>query len=158
MSCCAIQTMNLESTPLLYSKTIVTRNLAESAARFSNSRSLELDGLIAQGVFTIARRATVVQDGDSVFGTRVVDAIKNEGTPLDFEKSRLVVQAFSQKGAKDVVTKAPTVSRASTRVTLFLSASKSGISIQAHDISQPIHVLRHQWVGRWWYRSRKNLD
>lgn len=36
-------------------KAIVVPNSAESAARFANSRKRDLDGLVAQGVFTIQK-------------------------------------------------------------------------------------------------------
>ena len=117
-------------------KTVVVPQGPDSASRFKASRKRELDGLMAQNCFEIRRRAEVVGDGDRVFGTRFVDTYKNAGTPEQFDKSRLVIQAYDDAEAESILTKSPTISRAGLRTALSLAASLPTHTIRTRDITQ----------------------
>jgi hypothetical protein len=107
-------------------ETHVVPSSPRNAVRFSDSRKRELDGLLEAGGFRLERRQDALDRGDRIFGCRFVDAIKNYGTDREFDKSRLVVQGFNDHGAKELLTKAPTVSRNSTRLLVALAASSPG--------------------------------
>jgi hypothetical protein len=116
-------------------ETYVVPSSPGNAIRFSDSRKRELDGLLEAGGFTLERRQDALDRVDRVFGCRFVGAIKNYGTDREFDKSRLVVQGFNEQGAKELLTKAPTVSRNTTRLLVALAASSPGKSLRLRDIS-----------------------
>ena len=57
-----------------------------------------------------------------IFNSRFVDEIKNEGTAMAFEKSRLVVQAYNNHGKEEILTQSPTIQRMSQRLILAFAA------------------------------------
>lgn len=109
---------------------------AENAVRFRNSRTAELEGLLESGVFTTMPRSDAVAAGARIFRTRFVDSVKGYGTPQATDKSRLVLCGFNDREAKELLTKAPTVSKTSVRLLLSVAASCPGHAVKLRDISQ----------------------
>ena len=58
-------------------------------------RRIEIDGLIARGVFEIIPRDAPEVGRTRIFGSRIVDKVKGKETSTPYEKSRLVIQAFN---------------------------------------------------------------
>ncbi|KAI1005289.1 hypothetical protein K3495_g2938 [Podosphaera aphanis] len=105
-----------------------------SSSPFSESRQIEINGLLEKGVFESVKIADV-PPGARIFKSRFVDEIKNKGTSNAFEKSRLVVQAYKDKDKHLVLTQSPTIQRVSQRIILALAASLP-LDIYLRDISQ----------------------
>src|SRR5271155_1799902 len=106
-------------------------------SQFRTSRQKELTGLLEKGVFEVVKLADV-PDGIRLFNSRFVDEIKNPGTDLAFEKSRLVVQAYNDAEKKLVLTQSPTIQRVSQRLILCIAAMKlrDDMHLYLRDISQ----------------------
>ncbi|KAL3713545.1 hypothetical protein TMatcc_002248 [Talaromyces marneffei ATCC 18224] len=81
-------------------------------ARFEGSQQKEINGLLERGVFEYAQEKDI-PPGTRIFTARFVNEVKNNGTDKAFEKSRLVVQAYNDKGKEYVLTQSPTIQRAS---------------------------------------------
>ncbi|EKD18830.1 hypothetical protein MBM_03072 [Drepanopeziza brunnea f. sp. 'multigermtubi' MB_m1] len=92
-------------------------------APFQESRAKELAGLIAQGILQVIPGTDPRAKGARIFGSKFVDEIKGKGTPTLYEKSRIVVQAFQDKGKTRVLTESPTVQRAGQRLCCALAPS-----------------------------------
>ncbi|KAI0995528.1 hypothetical protein K3495_g12651 [Podosphaera aphanis] len=110
-----------------------------ASPNFKESRRKELDGLIQKRVFDIVNISDVTP-GSRIFNSRFVDTIKFSGTDRAFEKSRLVVQAYKDKGKQNILTQAPTLQRASQRILLSIAISLpdfgSKYQLYLRDISQ----------------------
>jgi hypothetical protein len=122
--------------------TVKSKDLPEKppTPSFVESRQKEIDGLLEKGAFEFTH-SSAVPDGTRIFGSRFVDEIKNPGTEKAFEKSRLVVQAYNDKGKDAILTQSPTVQRASQRVVLALAMTlkdnkNNPLSLYLRDISQ----------------------
>ncbi len=55
----------------------------------------ELEGLFSKGVLQVVHASEA--EGFRIYSSRFVNTVKNEGTPDEIEKSRLVVQAYNDK-------------------------------------------------------------
>jgi hypothetical protein len=108
----------------------------ENGARFAASRKAEINGLLEANVFGVMKRSGANADGCRIFKSRFVDAVKNPATAKAIDKSRFVICGYQDKGAKELLTKAPTVSKNSTRVLLCLAASSRSHGIRLRDINQ----------------------
>lgn len=64
-------------------------------SKYAHSQTKELNGLLERSVFTPVH--IDVAKGHRIFGSRFADQVKHEGTPNEFEKSRLVVEGFNNK-------------------------------------------------------------
>jgi hypothetical protein len=106
------------------------------AQRFAEPRRKELQGLINRVVFELRKLVDVVKQGERVFKTKFVDTVKNVGTKDQYDKSRLVICAFRDTGKDEVLTRAPTVSRASTQLMLSIAASHPEMIIKTRDTEQ----------------------
>lgn len=84
--------------------------------QFVLSRRKEMDGLLAQGVYEIISRHADEVKGNRIFGSRLVDEVKGLETATPYEKSRLVVQAYNDRGKKQILTQSPTIQRVSQRI------------------------------------------
>jgi hypothetical protein len=71
---------------------------------FEASRRKEIEGLIARGVFEIIDSDSEEIRNARIFGSRTVNEIKGKETTTPYEKTRLVIQAFNDKGKKAVLT------------------------------------------------------
>ncbi|KAI0995357.1 hypothetical protein K3495_g12825 [Podosphaera aphanis] len=101
---------------------------------FTESRKLEIQGLIEKGVFKIAHITEA--RNHRIFGSRFVDTIKNEGTVKAYKKSRMVVQGYNDDGKKTILTQAPTIQRISQRFILCLAAIHPNLNILLRYITQ----------------------
>jgi hypothetical protein len=106
------------------------------AQRFSEPCRRELEGLLSRGVFELRKHVDAVDEGDLIFKMRYVDTVKNACTNEQYDKSRLVVCAFKDAGKDETMTRAPTVSRASTRLMLSVAASHPDKILKSRDLDQ----------------------
>ena len=108
--------------------------LSGSGKPFEQSRQKELNGLFEHGVFEII---DYIPPNSQVFKTRFIDEVKHTGTEKAFEKSRLVVQGYSNSGKDKILTQAPTIQQASQRILLSLTSSfyAQDIKLYLWDIS-----------------------
>jgi Reverse transcriptase (RNA-dependent DNA polymerase) len=102
---------------------------------FALSRKRELDGLREQEVFEIVAREDVPVD-TRIFGTRWIDTFKSLEDGSTLNKSRLVAQNYRDTSARDIPTKAPTISRMGERLALCLAAMHVGSDAYVRDITQ----------------------
>jgi hypothetical protein len=91
---------------------------------------------LSRGVLELRKRVDVVDEGDHIFKTRYVDTVKNAGANEQYDKSRLVVCAFKDAGKEEIMTRASTVSRASTRLMLYVAASHPDKILKSRDLDQ----------------------
>jgi hypothetical protein len=105
-------------------------------AEFTQSRRAELDGLRKNNMFRIVKRSSVPA-GMRIYGTKWVDTKKAVGDAV-VPKSRLVAANYRDRGACDVPTRSPTVTKAAQRIVVSLAASLvcAGGSLYTRDISQ----------------------
>jgi hypothetical protein len=76
---------------------------------FKRSQRQEIDGLIAKGVFEFVQYDPNKHSGVRIFNSRLVNKVKGKATNSPFEKSRLVVQAYNDKGKELILTQSPTI-------------------------------------------------
>ena len=88
---------------------------------YAESRRKEINGLLNKGVFDVLI-LTEVPRGVRLFNFRFVDKIKNPRTSAAFEKSRLMVQAFNDRGKEMVIIQSLTIQRMNQRLILVLAA------------------------------------
>jgi hypothetical protein len=105
---------------------------------FELSRRTEIDGLLARGVFKMINENDPSIGKERIFGSRLVDEVKGKETPVPYEKSRLVIQAYNDKGKKDILTQSPTIQRVSQRILVALAATliEQGLKLCLRDITQ----------------------
>jgi transposase InsO family protein len=104
---------------------------------FEASDSKEIDDLIGRGVFQFERFDATKHNG-RIFKSRMVREVKGK-TTQPYEKSRLVIQGFKDKGKEAVLTQSPTIQRSSQRLMLALAPSfiaTYGMSTSLRDITQ----------------------
>ena len=129
----------------------------DEALLYEQSRLQELNGLQERGVFEPVP-IQHVPDGVTIFNSRFVDEIKNEGTSDAFEKSRLVVQGYNDIDKNLILTQAPTIQRASQRVILCLAAVLTGIGIYLRDITQAYTQSASDLVRDIYARPPREID
>ncbi|EED17254.1 hypothetical protein TSTA_023080 [Talaromyces stipitatus ATCC 10500] len=93
--------------------------------QFDKSRRKEVTGLLERGIFIAVNREDILLDA-RIYGFRFVNEVKNKGTDKAFEKSWLVVQAYSDKDKEFVLTQLLTIQRSSQRLILCIGISKDG--------------------------------
>ena len=71
-------------------------------APFEASDKQEIEGLIARGIFKFEIYDPAKFEGARIFNLRIVNEIKGKTTDTLFEKSRLVIQRYNDKG-KEVI-------------------------------------------------------
>jgi hypothetical protein len=76
---------------------------------FERSQRQEINGLIARGVFEFVQYDPIKHSGIRIFNSRLVNKIKGKTTNTPFEKSRLVVQAYNNKGKELILTQSLTI-------------------------------------------------
>ena len=107
---------------------------------YVESRRKEINGLLDKGAFELTNLSEIPK-GIRIFGSRFVNEIKNPGTDQAYEKSRLVVQAYNDKGKELILTESPTIQRVSQRIILAVAAilkdnEETPLSLYLRDISQ----------------------
>ena len=107
-------------------------------APFEQADQTEIEALIGRGVFRFERYDPRRHAGVRVFKSRMVHEIKGKATDNPYEKSRLVVQGYSDADKKMVLTQSPNIQRASQRVNLALAPPllRQGKRIWLRDITQ----------------------
>lgn len=114
-----------DPTPSFYTEadvwltTTVSKAEASKSSHFAKARRAEIDGLIEQGVFSLANIDEA--RGYTIFNARFVDETRNYGTPHAKYKSRLIVQAYRDQ-APGLLKYAPTIQRSSQRMILHVAA------------------------------------
>jgi hypothetical protein len=108
--------------------------LIQGLTLFKDLRQGEINGLLKKGVFQVVNIANIPQ-GARIFNSRFVDEIKHLGTDKAFEKSRLVIQAYNNRGKDLVLTQSPTIQQA------------KGMSLYLRDISQA-YVQSNTYLSR----------
>jgi hypothetical protein len=105
---------------------------------FKRSQRQEIDGLIAREVFEFVQYNPIKHSGIQIFNSRLVNEIKGKAINTPFEKSRLVVQAYNNKGKELILTQSLTIQQASQRVIIAIAPSlaKLGIKLYLRDITQ----------------------
>jgi hypothetical protein len=76
---------------------------------FERSQQQEINGLIARGVFEFVQYDPNKHSGVWIFNSRLVNEVKEKATNSPFEKSRLVVQAYNNKGKELILTQSLTI-------------------------------------------------
>jgi hypothetical protein len=71
---------------------------------FEQSQTKEIEGLIARGVFEFVQYDPSQHAGVRIFNSRLVNKVKGKAIDMPFEKSRLVVQAYNNKGKEIILT------------------------------------------------------
>lgn len=104
---------------------------------FQESRRKEISSLLGKGVFQLIQIDDVPK-GAKIFNSRLVDEVKGKETASPYEKSRLVIQAYNDKGKTSILTQSPTIQRMSQRALLALAPSlvKQGMFVRLRDITQ----------------------
>lgn len=100
---------------------------------FTRSRKKELDELLERGVFLPVPKSE--SEGNRIFGCRLMDKIKNAGTPETYAKSRLAVQGYNDK-ADGLLTHAPTIQRSSQKLLFALAPSFPTWKAATRDVTQ----------------------
>lgn len=100
--------------------------------KFGDARRKEVDGLMSRGVFNIAEKKEAI--GPQIYGSRVIETLKEEGTPEVFEKSPLVVQGLNDNAG--LLTHAMTAQRPSQRPLMDLCAYDADLTLFIRDVSQ----------------------
>ena len=73
-------------------------------ALFEASQRLEIDSLIANRVFRFEIYNPKKHSGIQIFNLRIVNKVKGKATNSLFEKLRLVIQAYNNKGKEVILT------------------------------------------------------
>jgi hypothetical protein len=118
---------------------------ADKGTEFDDSRRSEIDGLMQRGVFRIVPRSEVVPE-TRIYRTKWVDSYKTVNGQR-VQKSRLVAQNFNDKGAADIPTRSPTVSRVAQRFIIAAAAIFPTNVVYIRDISQA-YVQSHSYLER----------
>jgi hypothetical protein len=105
---------------------------------FERSQQHEIDSLITRGVFEFVRYDPAKHSNVRIFNSRLVNEVKGKVTNTPFEKSRLVIQAYSDEGKEVILTQSPTIQRASQRVIIAIAPSllRLGVKLYLRDITQ----------------------
>ena len=75
---------------------------------FELSTKMEIESLIAQGVFRFETYSPHKHGGNRIFKSHIVNEVKGK-TTTPYEKSRLVIQGYADDGKKVVLTHSPTI-------------------------------------------------
>lgn len=94
---------------------------------FVKFRQDELNGLFAEGTFTVVKDGEVT-DGSRVFGSKFIDKVKRAGDTLQ-RKSRLVAQNYSDDDVGRIWTKAAAIQTFSEKLLLRMAISLPGAEI-----------------------------
>ncbi|KAI1002810.1 hypothetical protein K3495_g5393 [Podosphaera aphanis] len=111
---------------------------------FELSDREEFESLIKNGVIKLEKFDQTKHGNVRLFNSRLVCEIKGKGTDNPYEKTRMVVAAWGDKGKSEILTQSPTLQRASQRLIAAISPSLlklkqdgfSNMGIWLRDISQ----------------------
>ena len=92
--------------------------ITTAGAPFQESTRVEIESLMAGGVFNIVQWDPAKHTGKRIFNSRIVNEVKGKTTQHPYEKSRLVIQAYNDEGKAMILTQSPTIQRISQRLLL----------------------------------------
>jgi hypothetical protein len=106
-------------------------------APFEASDQKEIDDLVSRGVFSFELFDPTEHSRYRIFKSRMVREVKGK-TMVPYEKSRLVVQGYNDKGKHEILTQSPTVQRPSQRLILALAPAllNKSMFVELRDITQ----------------------
>lgn len=133
-----------------------TKKESERSIEFIKSRKQELKGLLMNGTFLPMDRAEIPHN-TRVFGSRFVDELKRAERGLR-RKSRLVAQNYSDEGATQIPTKAPTIQRATQRLVMSLAASIEDMTPFIRDVTQAYVQSRSKLERDVYIKAPTELD
>ena len=105
---------------------------------FEISDQREIEALLSNQTFRFEAYDKDIHQG-RIFRSRLVREIKAKNTESPYEKSRLVIQGFGDKGKEAILTQSPTIQRASQRLILALTPTLCkdfGLKLALRDITQ----------------------
>lgn len=102
---------------------------------FEQSRAREVKGVLDENVFEIVDRTNIPR-GCRIYGTRWVDSLKPKEDGSVLEKSRLVAQNYRDFSARNIPTKAPTISKMGERIALTIAVMHPEGEAYIRDITQ----------------------
>ncbi|KAI0994641.1 hypothetical protein K3495_g13539 [Podosphaera aphanis] len=105
---------------------------------FQQADDKEIENLLATGVFKFDDYDINKHGDHGIFNARMVQEIKGKASSSPYEKSRLMIQGYSDNDKKLILTQSPTIQRSSQRVilSLFPSIKKKKLSLRTRDITQ----------------------
>ncbi|CCU76925.1 integrase and RNaseH domain-containing protein [Blumeria hordei DH14] len=105
---------------------------------FEASDKQEIDSLIEKGVFKFEKFDTNKHGSTRIFKSRIVREVKGKTSITPYEKSRLVIQGYNNRGKKIILTQSPTIQQASQRLIIALTPTlqKQQMELWLRDISQ----------------------
>ena len=80
---------------------------------FKESQRQEIKSLVANGVFEFVKYDPDKYSGIRIFNSRLVNEVKGKATSTPYEKSRLVIQAYNDKGKELILTQSLTIQQVS---------------------------------------------
>jgi hypothetical protein len=83
----------------------------------------EINALIAREIFRFEQFDLIKHGNIRIFKSRIINEVKCKTTDKPYEKSRLVIQDYKNKGKFVVLTQSPTIKRSSQRILLAIAPS-----------------------------------
>jgi hypothetical protein len=77
--------------------------ITTSGKPFKESQRIEIEALIGNGVFRIKPYDPIKYGKFRIFKSRIVNEIKGKATNFPYEKSRIMIQSYSDDGKKNCV-------------------------------------------------------
>jgi hypothetical protein len=98
----------------------------------------EVEALIGKGVFRFEKFEPAKSGGIRIFKSKIVNETKGKATNNSYEKSKLIIQNYSDNGKKMMLTQSPIIQRASQRIILAIAPTlmKQGMVLWLRDITQ----------------------
>jgi hypothetical protein len=105
---------------------------------FKESQRIEIEALIDNGIFRIKPYDSIKHGKFRIFKSRIVNEIKGKATNSFYEKSRIIIQGYSDDGKKIMLTQSPTIQRASQKMILAMAPTllKQGMHLWLRNITQ----------------------
>jgi hypothetical protein len=105
---------------------------------FKESQRIEIEALIGNDIFRIEPYDPIKHGKFRIFKLRIVNEIKGKATNSPYEKSRMMIQGYSDDGKKMVLTQSSTIQRASQKVIFAMAPTllKQGMHLWLRDITQ----------------------
>ena len=67
-------------------------------------RKIKYETLIAKNVFVLIHRSDLKLRKQRIFKSYIIDEVKGKKTIKSYKKSKFVIQAFNNKGKKEILT------------------------------------------------------
>lgn len=119
---------------VLITEVLKQNDMRIQAAPFCASAQREVDGLLARGAMTVAKKRSRPK-GANVVGGRFVHTLKHVGSPKEQRKSRYVAQGHKDRDKLFLVHNLTTLRERFTKIVMSTSAVR-GLRLFAHDLNQ----------------------